>query len=280
MTYTELVAAIEAYTENTSFSVDDLATFTKQAEQRIYNTVQIANLRKNVTGSLTTGNKYLACPDDFLSSYSLAIFSYASTTATGVSGELDIEVASAINIQVGQYVFGTNIGSGAVVVAIDGTTITLDVENTGAIAGPVEFQGDYKYLLDKDVNFIREVYPNARSTGEPKYYAIFGPRSTDVNELSFIVGPTPDSGYSAELHYYYYPPSIVDAGSSWLGDNFSSALLYGCLVEPYTFMKGEQDMLALYNGKYQEALGLLKNLGDGKQRGDAYRDGQVKLPVR
>ena len=280
MTYTELVAAIEAYTENTSFSVDDLATFTKQAEQRIYNTVQIANLRKNVTGSLTTGNKYLACPDDFLSSYSLAIFSYASTTATGVSGELDIEVASATNIQVGQYVFGTNIGSGAVVVAIDGTTITLDVENTGAIAGPVEFQGDYKYLLDKDVNFIREVYPNARSTGEPKYYAIFGPRSTDVNELSFIVGPTPDSGYSAELHYYYYPPSIVDAGSSWLGDNFSSALLYGCLVEAYTFMKGEQDMLALYNGKYQEALGLLKNLGDGKQRGDAYRDGQVKLPVR
>jgi len=280
MTYTELVAAIIAYTENPSFSEDDLATFTRQAEQRIYNTVQIANLRKNVTGSLSSGNKYLACPDDFLSTYSLAIFSYASTTATGVSGEFDIEVASADNIQVGQYVFGTNIGTDAVVEEIDGTTITLSVANSGTVAATVTFQGDYKYLLDKDVNFIREVYPNARGTGEPKYYAIFGPRFTDVNEMSFIVGPTPDASYSAELHYYYYPPSIVDAETSWLGENFDTVLLYGCLVEAYTFMKGEQDLMALYNGKYQEALGLLKNLGDGKQRGDAYRDGQLKLPVR
>ena len=134
--------------------------------------------------------------------------------------------------------------------------------------------------MNKDVNFIREVYPNPKDTAEPKYYAIFGPQSNDVNELSFIVGPTPDLAYSAELHYYYYPPSIVDAGTSWLGDNFDSVLLYGCLLEAYTYMKGEQDMMALYDTKYKEALMLLKNLGDGKQRGDAYRDGQVKLPVR
>jgi len=280
MTYTELKAAIIAYTENQSFSTDNLDLFTRQAEQRIYNTVQISNLRKNVTGALSADNKYLACPDDFLSAYSLAIFSYATTTATGVTNTFVITVASATNIQVGQYVFGTNIGTGAQVTAINGTSITLSVKNSGTVAATVVFQGDYKYLLNKDVNFVREVYPNARGTGEPKYYAIFGPRTTDVNELAFIVGPTPDIAYSAELHYYYYPPSIVDEGTSWLGENFDTALLYGCLVEAYTFMKGEQDMMALYNGKYQEALGLLKNLGDGKQRGDAYRDGQVKLPVR
>lgn len=280
MTYTELKAAIIAYTENQGFSATNLATFTKQAEQRIYNSVQIANLRKNVTGYLTASNKYLSCPSDFLSTYSLAIFSYASTSAVGVSGEFDIVVSSATNIQVGQYVFGTNIGTDAVVEAIDGTTITLSVENTGAVSSTIVFQGDYKYLIDKDVNFLREVYPNARGTGEPKYYAIFGPQSTDVDELSFIVGPTPDISYAAELHYYYYPPSIVDAETSWLGDNFDSALLYGALVEAYTFMKGEQDMMVLYDTKYKEALMLLKNLGDGKQRGDAYRDGQVKLPVR
>jgi hypothetical protein len=280
MTYTELVAAIEAYTENTSFSATDLATFTKQAEQRIYNTVQIANLRKNVTGELTANNKYLACPSDFLSAYSLAIFPYNSTTATGVTDAYTIVVASASGIKVGQYVSGTNTAAGATVELIVGTTITLSGKNTGTVNGPVIFQGEYTYLLNKDVNFIREVYPYAQYTARPKYYSIFGPRSNDVNELSFMVGPTPDAGYSAELHYYYYPPSIVDEGTSWLGDNFDTALLYGCLVEAYTFMKGEQDMLALYNGKYQEALGLLKNLGDGKQRGDAYRDGQVKLPVR
>jgi hypothetical protein len=280
MTYTELKAAIIAYTENQSFTSTNLATFTRQAEQRIYNSVQIANLRKNVTGSLTVNNSYLACPDDFLSAYSLAIFSYATTTATGSSGAFTVTVASATNIQVGQYVFGTNIGTGAQVTLINGTTITLSVANSGAVAATLIFQGDYKYLLTKDVNFIREVYPNARGTGEPKYYAIFGPRSTNVDELSFIVGPTPDAGYNAELHYYYYPPSIVDEETSWLGDNFDSALLYGCLVEAYTYMKGEQDMMVLYDTKYKEALMLLKNLGDGKQRGDAYRDGQVKIPVR
>ena len=144
----------------------------------------------------------------------------------------------------------------------------------------VDGTGAYEYLLNKDVNFIRQAYPIPTETGLPRYYALFGPQSNDVNELSFIVGPTPDATYTVELHYYYYPPSIVTAETTWLGDNFDSALLYGCLVEAYTYMKGEQDMMVLYDTKYKEALMLLKNLGDGKQRGDAYRDGQVKLPVR
>jgi hypothetical protein len=216
MTYTELCAAIADYTQNT-FTNTELATFTKQAEQRIYNTVQLANLRKNMTGTVTASNKYLSAPDDFLSVYSLAIFPYGG--------------------------------------------------------------GDYTYLLDKDVNYIREVYPSSTTTGTPKYYAIFGPQSSNVTELSFILGPTPDTTYSVELHYYYYPVSIVTSGTSWLGDNFDSALLYGSLVEAYTFMKGEQDLMAVYDSKYKEALVLLKNLGDGKQRMDTYRDGQVKNPV-
>ena len=280
MTYTELKAAIIAYTENQGFTATDLATFTKQAEQRIYNSVQIANLRKNVDGVLTPGNKYLQCPADYLSSYSLAIYPYVSTTATGTSGQTTIVVASASGIVVGQYASGSNIGTEAVVTVINGTTITLSVANSGAVSTAVTFQGDFIYLLNKDVNFIREVYPVPQNTGQPKYYAIFGPLSSNVTELSFIVGPTPDIAYAAELHYYYYPPSIVDAGTSWLGDNFDSALLYGALVEAYTYMKGEQDMMVLYDTKYKESLMLLKNLGDGKQRGDAYRDGQVKLPVK
>ena len=280
MTYTELVAAIEAYTENTSFSATDLATFTKQAEQRIYNTVQISNLRKNMTGNLQAGNKYVACPDDFLSAYSLAVYPYNTPTATGTSGAFTIVVSSASGLAIGQYVTGTGIGTAAAITAIDGTTLTLSVANSGTVSGTMSIQGDYTYLINKDVNFIREVYPAANYRAQPKYYALFGPNTSNVNELTFIVGPTPDASYLAELHFYYYPPSIVTAGTSWLGDNFDTALLYGCLVEAYTYMKGEQDMLALYNGKYQEALGLLKNLGDGKQRGDAYRDGQVKLPVR
>lgn len=220
MTYTELCAAIVDYTQNT-FTSTELATFTKQAEQRIYNTVQLANLRKNMTGTITANNKYLSAPDDFLSVYSLAIYPYGG--------------------------------------------------------------GDYIYLLDKDVNFIREVYPSSSgSTSPPKYYAIFGPTvsgSTVSTELSFILGPTPDTNYGVELHYYYYPQSIVTSGTSWLGDNFDSALLYGALVEAYTFMKGEQDLMGIYDAKYKEALMLLKNLGDGKQRMDTYRDGQVKIPV-
>jgi len=142
--------------------------------------------------------------------------------------------------------------------------------------------GDYIFLLNKDVNFIREAYPSSTSTGTPKYYALFGPTvtgSTISNELSFILGPTPDTTYSAELHYYYYPESITTATTTWLGDNFDTVLLYGSLVEAYTFMKGEQDLIALYDGKYKEALGLAKRLGDGMERQDAYRSGQYRQAV-
>ena len=220
MNYTELKQAVESYTQN-EFSATDFATFTKQAEQRIYNFAQPANLRKNVTGTLTSGNKYLSCPADFLSVYSIAI--------------------------------------------ID--------------------DGDYVYLLDKDVNFMREVYPSSSGTGVPKYYALFGPTvvtSTITDELSFILATTPDSAYTVELHYNYYPESIVDAadGRTWLGDNFDTVLFYGVLMEAYTFMKGEQDLLQLYDAKYKEAIALYKALADGKQRGDTYRDGQVKYPVK
>jgi hypothetical protein len=278
MNYAELTAAIADYTQNT-FTATELSTFVMQAEQRIYNTVQLANLRKNQTGTITSGNKYLSAPDDYLSTYSLAVYTYASPTATGISAAFTIIVSSATDIVVGQLVTGTGIGTGAQVTVINGTTITLSVANSSTVSGTIIFQGDYLYLLDKDVNFIREVYPNPASKSEPKYYAIFGPQSANVTELSFILGPTPDQTYKAELHYYYYPVSIVTAGTSWLGDNFDSALLYGSLVEAYTFMKGEQDMMVLYDTKYKEALALLKNLGDGKQRADTYRDGQVKNAV-
>lgn len=216
MTYTELCANIADICENT-FTANELAMFTKQTEQRIYNTVQLANLRKNMTGTITANNKYLSAPDDFLSTYSLAV--------------------------------------------IDGS-------------------GNYSYPLNKDVNFIREAYPSATATGLPKHYAIFGPQSAAVTELSFILGPTPNATYSVELHYYYYPESIVTAGSTWLGDNFDSALLNGALVEAIRFMKGEQDLVALYQSMYVQSIALLKNLGDGKQRMDAYRDGQVRTAVQ
>jgi len=216
LTYAQLVVAVSDYCENT-FDTTDMDTMIKQAEQRIYNTVQIANLRKNVTGTITSGNKYLSCPEDFLSVYSIAIY-----------------------------------------------------PNAG---------GSYIYLLNKDVNFMRDAYPNPATTGTPKHYAIFGPQSTNVNELSFILGPTPNATYGTELHYYYYPESIVTASTTWLGDNFDSALLYGTMCEAYTYMKGEPDMVALVNQRYVQSIALLKNLGDGKQRQDAYRDGQVRVQV-
>jgi len=217
MNYTQLSAAIQAYTENPSADfVAEIPTFVQQAEQRIYNSVQFPSLRKNVTGSTTGNNKYLACPSDFLAVYSMAV--------------------------------------------VDGT-------------------GAYEYMLNKDVNFIRQAYPVPTDTGLPRYYALFGPQSNDPNELTFILGPTPDATYVVELHYFFYPQSIVTAGTSWLGDNFDSVLLYGSLVEAYTYMKGEQDMLQLYNTKYMEALALAKRLGDGMERQDAYRSGQFRQPV-
>ena len=215
MNYTQLKAAVEDYCENT-FTSTDFATMTELAEQKIYNSVQLPSLRKNVTGSLTATNSYLALPYDFLSVFSLAV-----------------------------------------------------VDATGA----------YTYLLNKDVNFIREAYPIPTDTGTPKYYAVFGPDSASLQELTFILGPTPSAGLTAELHYFYYPVSIVTAGTSWLGDNFDSALFNAVMVEAIRFMKGEADLVAMYDSQYQQSLMLLKNLGDGKLRQDAYRSGQVRTQV-
>ena len=210
MNYAALSAAIQDYTQNYEQEfVANIPVFVKQAEQRIYNSVQFPSLRKNVTGNLTPNNKYLSCPIDFLSVYSMAV-----------------------------------------------------VDTTGA----------YEYLLNKDVNFIRASYPPPNSYGKPKYYAIW-------NNTSMILGPTPDLAYTAELHYYYYPASIVTAGTSWVGDNFETVLLYGSLREAYTYLKGEQDMMQYYDQKYQEAVAQLKRLGDGLDRQDAYRSGQVRVQV-
>jgi len=309
MNYVQLQQAIQDYSENTeALFVANIPTFVQQAEERIFNTIQFPSLRKNVTGTLTTGNQYLSLPNDFLSTYSIAIFTTNYTTLP------------------------------------------------------------YTYLLNKDVNFIREAYPSptVANRGTPKYYALFGPTYNNTNELSCILGPTPDADYNAELHYFFYPPSIVQGiitgvgsltagsgytngtyeniavtggsgqnatatitvagsvvtaftitnggqffvvgdtisfspssigvgtgsgfsttvaavnnstGTSWLGDNFDPVLLYGAMREAMLFMKGEQDLVTYYEQKYQEALGLAKRLGDGLERGDAYRDGQTKLNV-
>jgi hypothetical protein len=280
ITYAQLVAAVQDYTQNT-FDTTTVNTLIYQAEQRVYNTVQIANLRKNVTGALSAGNKYLSCPTDFLSTYSIAVYAYNATTATGVSGQNTIVVASATGIEAGQQVTGSNIGANAIVRSVNGTTITLTVANNGTINGAVVFQGDYLYLINKDVNFIREAYPLSSTLSKPKHYAIFGPQSANVNELSFIVGPTPETNYYSELHYYYYPESIVTANTTWLGDNFDSVLLYGTLCEAGVYMKSDSNdgMYTMYQDRYVQAIALLKNLGDGKQRADAYRDGQVRVQV-
>ena len=318
MTYNELFIAVKDYLQNdfptntwtniagsdviSSDGTEQINLFIKQAEERIYNSVQIPALRKNVTGVTTDGNKYLSCPTDFLSVFSMAV--------------------------------------------IDG-------------------DGNYEYLLNKDVNFIRAAYPNPNETGLPRYYALFGPTvaaSIISDELSFILGPTPDDNYNVELHYYYYPESIVQSpvtslgaitsggsgyvngtyynvpltngtgngasaniiisggavtsitltnggalytvgnslsvglsaglgfsvpvatvgnhdGRTWLGDSYSPVLLYGTLVEAYTFLKGDADLVGLYDKKYQEALSQLNRLGTGLERGDAYRDGQARIKV-
>jgi hypothetical protein len=285
MNYTQLKQLIQDYTQNyeTTF-VADIPVFVEQAEQRIFNSVQFPSLRKNVTGVLATNNPYLSCPSDFLSSYSLAIFQNVTPTATGTSGAYTITVSSATNIVPGQLVAGTGVAAGATVVGINGLVITLNIANTGTVSGTMTFSGNYSYLLIKDVNFLREAYGNPTAYGTPQYYALFGPTvasNTVTNYLSFMVGPTPDTNYNAELHYYYYPESITTAssGTTWLGNNFDTVLLYGSLVEAYTFMKGEADMMGLYNQKYIEALALAKRLGDGLERQDSYRDGQFRQVV-
>lgn len=219
MNYTELTAAIKGYAEN-SFpdtvgaftSANQIATFVEMAEQRVYNMVQLPALRKNMVGNLTSGNKYLALPSDWLATFSLAV---------------------------------------------------------------INSNNEYKYLLNKDVNFIRESYPDTDAAfyGEPEYYAQF-----DQNTL--ILGPTPNANNTVELHFFYYPTSIVTAGTSWLGDNFDSVLLYGALLEAAAFMKSDADIITFYKQRYDEAMSELKQLGDGKNRQDAYRSGQFRMPVR
>ena len=285
MNYTQLKQLIQDYTQNyeTTF-VEDIPTFVEQAEQRIFNSIQFPSLRKNVVGSITPYNQYLALPSDFLAPYSLAIYENASTTATGTSGAYTITVGSSSNIIPGQIASGTGIAPGALVVSLNGLVVTLNLPNTATVSGTITFQGNYSFLLNKDVNFIREVYGNPIAYGTPQYYALFGPTvvsSVITTNLSVIMGPTPDTNYYSELHYYYYPVSIsqTEDGTSWLGNNFDTVLLYGSLVEAYTFMKGEADMMGLYNQKYIEALALAKRLGDGLERQDSYRDGQFRQVV-
>lgn len=211
MNYASLKTAIESYVEN-SFTTTDINLFITQAEQRIYNTVQIANIRKNVTGNVSADTPYLTLPNDWLDTFSLAV--------------------------------------------IDGSS-------------------NYNYLINKDVNFIREAYPvQGSNKGLPQYYALF-------DDTTFILGPTPDSAYSMELHYYYYPESITVAssGTSWLGDNFDSVLLYGSILEAYTFMKGEPDVMEEYQKRYDAALAMLKQLAEYKNRNDSYRAGQGRRAV-
>ena len=211
MTYAELVGAINSYSEN-SFDTTDINTFIQQAEQRIFNTVQLPDLRRNQVGNTTSGNKYLTTPSDWLSTYSLAV--------------------------------------------IDGNN-------------------EYTYLINKDVNFIRESFPDTDSAfyGKPEYYGIF-------DDNTFILGPTPDQQYTVELHYFYYPTSIVTAGTSWLGDNFDTALFYGSLLEAATYLKAEPDVIQNYTQRYMDAISMLKQLGDGKDRRDAYRSGQARYEVQ
>lgn len=232
MNYTQLTSAIKGYTENSfpategSFtSTDQINTFIRNAEIRIYNSVQMTQFKKNATGYLTSGKNYLSLPSDFLSVYSLAV---------------------------------------------------LTQPNLG-------INSPQQYLLFKDVSFIREAYPDPTYGGIPQYYALFGTDSSaptqDPYRLSAIVGPNPDADYEVELHYYYYPESITTAGTSWLGDNFETVLLYGSLLEAYTFMKGEADVIAMYQKMYDAALAQLKRLGDGLDRRDSYRNGQLTIPV-
>lgn len=211
MNYSQLTQLIQEYCESTEQSfVANIPNFVQLAEERIYNSVQIPAIRKNSTGTMTSGNKYMALPSDWLATYSLAVIDPATN--------------------------------------------------------------EYTYLLNKDVNYIRAAYPGANDNGLPLYYAIW-------DDNTMILGPAPDYGYTAELHYYAYPASIVTAGTSWLGDNYENVLLYGSIREAYTYLKGEQDLMNYYEQKYQEALAQLKRLGDGLDRQDAYRSGQVRVPV-
>lgn len=236
MNYAQLFETIKGYVENdfpdtswanpagtgtvTLTSTEQINTFIQQAEQRIYNSIQLPVFRKNVTGQATNGNKYLSMPNDWMSVFSLA---------------------------------------------------------------RIDNDGTQEYLLNKDVEFIRSCYPSPSDTGPPKYYAIFkGPTVVPGDTSTVILGPTPNANYNMELHYFYYPISITvsNSGRSWLGDNFDSVLLYGSLLEAYTFMKGEKDVIDGYKARYDEAMTLLLQLGEGKNRQDMYRTPQARYPVK
>lgn len=213
MNYTELLQAVQDYVESTETSfVANIPMFVRQAEERIYRSVMIPELRKNATAATTTGNQYLARPSDFLAVFSLAV---------------------------------------------------------------VDADGDYTYLYDKDVNFIREAYPRASTQGLPLYYAQFDGDQPSTSEGNFILGPTPNAAYTVELHYYYDPPSIVTTNTSWLGENAETALLYGSLIEAYTYQKGEADMLQLYTTRYNEAMLQLFGI-DLRSKRDDYREGAMQ----
>lgn len=290
MNYTELTAEVITYLQNSETDfVANIPVFIRQAEQRIYNSVQFPSLRKNVTGQTFSGNQYLSAPIDFLSVYSMAVYRTATTTGVGTAGQRTIVVASLNNVEVGQVVTGTGVAADTVVTGVSTGTNTIAVSEplTATVNGSLVFQSDYVYLLNKDVNFIRQAYPTKYYKSVPQYYAIFGPTTTDdvppelTDNLSFILGPTPDTDYAVELHYYFYPESITTAadGETWLGNNFDSVLLYGTLVEAYTYLKGEQDLIQLYDARYKDALAQAKRLGDGMERQDAYRSGQYRQPV-
>ena len=208
MNYTELTNAIKEYTDNTETTfVNNIPNFVRQTEERIYRSILIPELRKNVTTSLTTSNRFLAKPSDFLAVFSIAV--------------------------------------------VDGSS-------------------NYSFLLPKDVNFIREAYPATATSGLPVYYSLF-------DGDNFLIAPTPDSTYTVQLHYYYDPPSIVTSSTSWLGDNAEATLLYGTLVEAYTFMKGEADIISFYKTRYDEAMAGLQQLADGRNKRDSYRNGEPRI---
>ena len=208
-TYAQLKQTIQDYTENNESSfVNNLSVFIQQAEERILKNVQLSLFRKNVSGTFTSSNKYLGCPSDFLSPFSLSF---------------------------------------------------------------VNSSGDHVFLEFKDSDFIQTFAPDATDTGNPRYYAVF-----DID--NFIVGPTPDSNYAVELHYFYRPTSLTagaEDGITWLSENASIAMLYGSLIEAYTYMKGENDLLALYEKRFSEALIGMKMLGESKEVTDEYRTGMV-----
>lgn len=210
MNYTQLVAAIRDTTENHGVDfLNNIPRFVQQAEEQIFNSVHLLDLRSNVVSNLTLGHPYLTLPTDFLAVYSLAV---------------------------------------------------------------KDETGRYHFLINKDVNYIREAYPRPSDMGLPRHYALFDDRTA-------LLGPTPDVDYEVELHQFYYPESIVTAGTSWLGDNFETVLFYGALVHAYIYMKGDADLIAEYDKQFKESLSRLKRLGDGLERQDTYRSGQVKLPV-